>query len=157
MFRRKPIRSRALLDSAKGAPCTMQVPGVCNRDWSTTVSAHLHDDGFGMAEKADDCSTAHLCSACHAWLDQGHWLGKVSEAEMLRLVLRALQRTLRYRIEHKFMRIDLDKEVTFHDRPVKPRKPKDERAKVPAGRKLEGQSNWPKGRRIPSKNNPRPH
>lgn len=152
-FRREPIRSRKLLDSASGSPCTLQVPGVCNHDWSTTVSAHLHDETFGFGEKADDCSSAHLCSACHAWLDQGRWLGRMSESDMLRLVLRALQRTTRDRVLRNIMRVEFDAPKPFAERKTKPRKPKDLRAKVSPGRPLESGSNWPPrgSRKIPTK------
>lgn len=142
-FRREPIRSRKLLDSARGAECTMRVPGVCNCDWSTTVSAHIHDETFGMGEKADDCASVHACAACHAWLDQGLWLGTMSEADMLRLILRAMQRTVRDRILREIMRIDLDKPKPFAERKTTPRKPKDLRTKVGPSRPLESASNWP--------------
>lgn len=59
-----PIRQ-----SAKGQPCQVRVPGVCNGDWSTTVLAHLN--GAGMALKAHDHEAAYACSACHEWLDGG--------------------------------------------------------------------------------------
>lgn len=66
-------RSKALLDLARGQPCQMRVPGVCNYDDSTTVSAHSNNSvhGHGRGIKAHDCFTADACSACHAWLDQG--------------------------------------------------------------------------------------
>ena len=60
-----PIRQ-----SAKGQPCQVRVPGVCNGDWSTTVLAHLN--GAGMALKAHDHEAAYACSACHSWLDGGY-------------------------------------------------------------------------------------
>lgn len=60
-----PIRQ-----SAKGKPCQVRVPGVCNGDWSTTVLAHLN--GAGMALKAHDHEGAYTCSACHSWLDGGY-------------------------------------------------------------------------------------
>jgi hypothetical protein len=155
-FRREPIRSRKLLDSARGAQCTMQVPGVCNHDPSTVVSAHIHDETFGFGEKADDSSTVFACHACHAWLDQGLWLGKMSEAEVLRIVLRAMQRTMRARILGDVMKVELDKPKPFAERKTKPRKPTDLRAKVSPGRPLQSASNWPpKGsRKIPSRAKP---
>lgn len=157
-FRREPVRSRKLLDSARGSPCTMQVSGVCNHDWSTTVSAHLHDETFGFGEKADDCSSAHLCSACHAWLDQGLWLGRMSEADMLRLLLRALQRTTRDRVLREIMRVDLDKPKPFAERRSNERKPRDQRAPVGPGRPLQSGSNWPAPgtRKIPTRPFKRP-
>ena len=142
-FRREPIRSRHLLDSAAGQPCTLEVPGVCNHDPSTVVSCHVHDETFGFGEKADDCSTFHGCYACHAWLDQGQWIGKMDEAAVLRLVLRAIQRTMRNRILRGVMAVKLDKPKPIAERKTPPRKPKEMRAKVGPSRPLEGRSNWP--------------
>lgn len=55
--------------SAKGEQCQVRVPGICNRDPSTTVLAHLN--GSGTALKTSDHEAAYACSACHAWLDGG--------------------------------------------------------------------------------------
>lgn len=153
-FRREPIRSRKLLDSAKGQPCDLQIPGICNHDPATTVSCHVRDESFGMGVKADDQSTFHGCSACHRFWDTGAYLGKMSEADMLRLVLRAIQRTMRNRIERGFMRIDLDKPKPLAERKTPLRKPKELRAKVGPSRSLEGRSNWPPkgGRKIEGRN-----
>ena len=62
------IRSRQLLDHAKGATCQN-----CGRQDGTIVAAHANRQalGKGMGEKAPDIFTAHLCYACHTWLDQG--------------------------------------------------------------------------------------
>lgn len=60
-----PIRQ-----SAKGQPCLVRVPGVCNNDPATTVLAHLNGAGVGL--KASDHEAAYACSACHAWLDGGY-------------------------------------------------------------------------------------
>lgn len=158
-FRRAPIRSRHLLDSAKGEPCTLCIPGICNRDPATTVSCHVHDETFGMSEKADDCSTFHGCSACHRYLDTGAWLGKMSEADMLKLILRAIQRTMRNRILRGFMAVKLDKPPK--PKAAKPRPPKAQRAKFGKGPPITNRSNWPKGRSLPPKkgthNGPQPH
>ncbi|WP_288365605.1 DUF1364 domain-containing protein [uncultured Marinobacter sp.] len=60
-----PIRQ-----SAKGQPCLVRIPGVCNGDPSTVVLAHLN--GAGIGTKAGDHEGAYACSACHAWLDGGY-------------------------------------------------------------------------------------
>ena len=66
-------RNRRLLDLAKGKPCLLRVPGVCQGGIETTVAAHsnwaIH--GKAGARKADDQYTAWGCMACHQWLDQG--------------------------------------------------------------------------------------
>ena len=64
------IRSKAILNAARGEACTMHTP-VCNYDAETTVACHsnLHLHGKGMGGKADDLFVAFGCSACHHWLD----------------------------------------------------------------------------------------
>lgn len=67
--RRRP----RLLELARSMPCLLQVPGVCNRDTSTTVACHSNwaEHGKAGARRADDCYSAWGCYACHVWLDQG--------------------------------------------------------------------------------------
>lgn len=66
-------RNPHLLSMARGMPCTLEVPGICNRDPATVVAAHsnLSVHGKGGARKADDQYHVHACSGCHRWLDQG--------------------------------------------------------------------------------------
>lgn len=66
-------QNRRLLDLARGMPCLMRVPGVCNRDPATTVAAHSNQGIHGKAgaRKADDHWSCWACSSCHTWLDQG--------------------------------------------------------------------------------------
>jgi hypothetical protein len=56
--------------SAKGQPCQVRVPGICNHDPETTVFAHLNGAGFGT--KYEDIFGAYACYACHNWLDGGY-------------------------------------------------------------------------------------
>lgn len=69
----EPYRDPALLDMARGRPCLLLVPGVCNARIDTTVAAHsnLAEHGKGGARKADDVFSVWACFACHTWLDQG--------------------------------------------------------------------------------------
>lgn len=69
----KPKRweSAKYRDAAKGQPCTMRLPGVCNGDWSTTVLAHRNGAGMGM--KASDHDAADMCHACHDFYDKRKW------------------------------------------------------------------------------------
>lgn len=67
-------RNRRLLDLARGQPCLLRVPGVCQGGAETTVAAHgnwaIH--GKAGARKADDHYSVWSCAACHiGWLDQG--------------------------------------------------------------------------------------
>lgn len=55
---------------AKGKPCMVRIPGVCNHDPETTVLAHLNGGGMGM--KHNDLLGSWCCSACHAWVDGGY-------------------------------------------------------------------------------------
>jgi len=64
-----PIRSKRIRDAARGQACTLQIVGVCNGDWSTTVLAHLPDESHGIARKSDDLSSCFACDACHSVID----------------------------------------------------------------------------------------
>jgi len=55
---------------AKGQPCQIRVPGVCNFDPDTTVLCHLRMVGItGMGMKASDILGAWGCSSCHRYVD----------------------------------------------------------------------------------------
>jgi hypothetical protein len=77
--------------SAKGQRCTFAIPGVCCFDPDRVVLCHIRDEQKGVANKADDWSSAFGCDQCHEAIDQ-HRLSKEDE---LRTILRALQRTQR--------------------------------------------------------------
>lgn len=63
--------SPALREFASQKQCLLQVPGICNFDWTTTVACHGNSHRFGKAtgRKADDCYMVWGCSCCHLWLD----------------------------------------------------------------------------------------
>lgn len=63
----KRIKSKKITQSAKGADCTLRIPGVCNFNPETTVFAHLN--GGGMGTKHSDLHGCYSCSSCHDWLD----------------------------------------------------------------------------------------
>lgn len=129
--RDEPIRSRKLLNTAKGAECCFHFPGICNHDRETTVSAHLTDDIRGMARKADDLISVHSCSACHDYYDRRLWLGTDIEPLIWWYVARALIRTLRARVEANVIIIPRDVATTFAGRAIKPRKPPEDRRPIP--------------------------
>ena len=55
---------------AKGQPCMIRVPGVCNRNPETTVLAHYRLGGTcGTGMKPPDMLGAWACSACHDAVD----------------------------------------------------------------------------------------
>ena len=70
MKRSSRPKATPIRQSAKGQPCQVRVPFICNVDSSTTVLAHLN--GAGLALKAHDHEAAYACSACHEWLDGGY-------------------------------------------------------------------------------------
>jgi len=63
-------KTSKIRQSAKGEPCLVRVPGVCNGNRATTVLAHLNGAGVGC--KHGDHKAAYACSACHSWLDGGY-------------------------------------------------------------------------------------
>lgn len=71
------MKSKALRDSARDEACTVQIAGVCNYLWETTVLAHLPDESNGMGKKPDDISVCYSCSSCHDAID-----GRVRSAEL---------------------------------------------------------------------------
>jgi len=95
------IRSKKLLDGARGENCTMNVADFCNYDNTTTVTMHINVAGGCMGGKTGDTSTVYGCSDCHSWLDQN----KGSELDQLYYTRRALVRTLNRRIEQGLFKI----------------------------------------------------
>lgn len=59
-----------LREFAKGKPCQMRVPGICNFNPETTVLAHIRRGGVaGMGQKPADIIAVHACSSCHDYID----------------------------------------------------------------------------------------
>ncbi len=133
----EPIRSAALRDSARGAPCMLEFP-CCNHDPETSVWAHWHDESFGGMRKAHDTSGFPACSSCHAFLDVG-WAGKMSVALVRWYVIRAMQRTFVWLIETKVIALKIDAPKPFSARVAKQRKPKGQRKAIKSRAVL-----WPK-------------
>jgi hypothetical protein len=80
------VRNKKLLDAARGQPCQISIPSVCNNDPATTVACHAnwYEYGKGMGIKAHDCYAAWGCSACHAALDVGSNLSYAERKEYWR-------------------------------------------------------------------------
>lgn len=128
------IRSQAVLDSSRGQPCSANFPGICCADPATTVWAHLngHRFGKGAGIKAHDILGFHACYACHAYYDVGHGTKQMmTDAELAWAVLGAVTTTWVRLIAAGIVKVPLDKAKPTHERPVTPRKPADQRAKVP--------------------------
>lgn len=70
MLKSKPIRSKALRDSARGESCTLRLPGICTHDSETVVLCHLRDLApSGMGTKPSDLHAVYACHACHDVID----------------------------------------------------------------------------------------
>lgn len=65
------VRSKAVTDAARGQPCTLRLPGVCNFNEETVVLAHLPSTGKGMGTKSSDIHAVFACSDCHDAMDRG--------------------------------------------------------------------------------------
>jgi hypothetical protein len=133
-FRVMPIRSDKIRAAAKGEECTLQIYGVCRGGTGTTVLAHLHDEVFGMARKADDLSAVFACHGCHDEIDGR--TRKTQGEDLTWYKLRGLQRTIRRLVERGIIFVPITVEKPPSQRPVKPRKPKVERVPISSGRKL---------------------
>ena len=94
-FKPTRIKSKKLLQGARGEECTMNVADFCNYNPETVVAMHINVEGGKMGGKTDDTSTVYGCSDCHTWLDQN----KGSELDQLFYTRRALVRTTNRRFE----------------------------------------------------------
>lgn len=147
-LRERPIRSSKILRSAKGQTCTARFPGICSSDPDTTVFAHLNGHAFGKGAgiKAHDILGFHACDRCHAYYDVGHGTRPVlSNDELLRCVLEAVCETWVRLIVAGIVIVPLDAERLSHERPVKQRKPKEERTPI-----RQRKNDWP-SRKFPSR------
>jgi hypothetical protein len=60
-----------LRNAAKGRPCMVRLPDICNHNPETTVLAHIRMAGLsGMGIKADDLLGSWACSSCHDAIDR---------------------------------------------------------------------------------------
>lgn len=99
-FKEKRIESPRWTQAAKGQPCTLTIPNVCNFNSNTTVFCHLPSSMKGTGIKSDDICGADGCSDCHKAID-GDWEkatgGMYNGEDKLFFMFRALQRTIRNR------------------------------------------------------------
>ena len=143
-----PIRSTKVLNSARGQPCAMRLPGICNGNPETTVWCHLNGGAFGkgMGQKAHDILGFHGCSDCHRYLDTGHGTRPhVSNDMLLECLLNAVCETYVRLVRAGIVVVPIDTPKPFHDRPTSKRKPPAERTKIP-----HRETNWPSAP-IPSR------
>lgn len=89
-----PLRSRRVLRAAKGKPCTLRLPTICNGNNATTVPCHIRDRHKGMGQKSSDSSIVFGCSDCHDYLDHHFFDGRVEPVVLRDCIIRAMQETL---------------------------------------------------------------
>ena len=67
-----PMSKITITEFARGQPCTMRLPGVCNHDSTKTVWCHINSVryGSGTRHKATDLIGLIACSSCHDVLDR---------------------------------------------------------------------------------------
>jgi len=93
------IISNKIRASAREEPCTLQIVGVCNHNWQTTVLAHLPDESNGMGTKPDDISACYACSSCHDAIDRRTLAPAMTELDREFYMRRAMVRTWRRLVE----------------------------------------------------------
>lgn len=125
----RPIRSTKLRKHAKGQPCTLRFEG-CDGGGATTVLAHIRDRHKGGGVKASDLSACYACFSCHSRLDSE--FHKLDPADFYFHQLRALQETLEILVADGVIVVPQDVDIGLMDRPVKARKPKEQRKKIPS-------------------------
>lgn len=81
---------------ARGQPCRVRLPGICNGNRETTVLAHIKHGWYGSI-KPPDIIAVHACSACHDVIDRRRGDISVQEADLA--VLRGLCEMLAYYVK----------------------------------------------------------
>ena len=83
-----------LRKQARGKPCQVRVPGICDGGGDTTVLAHYRLAGYcGVGMKPPDALGAWCCGPCHAVCDQqgsSQW----SHDELSLMLAEGVMRTL---------------------------------------------------------------
>jgi hypothetical protein len=104
--KRNYIRSRKILDSAKGEQCTIQSP-ICNYNPETIVCCHSNesDDGKGGRIKAEDIYIAYGCAACHDFVDGRIQRSLWAEVTRKEYLDRGIKRTWKRLIEKGIIKI----------------------------------------------------
>ncbi len=83
-----------LRKAARGRPCMVRIPYICNGDPATTVLAHYRLAGCnGMGLKPDDALGAWCCSACHDAVDGRNTQGYLTREEFRLMHAEGVMRT----------------------------------------------------------------
>ena len=80
---------------ARGQECQVRIYGICNRDDTTTVLAHIRRGGVGgMGFKPPDICSVWACSDCHNAIDGR--AGIASDTDILEGICRTLSKVSEY-------------------------------------------------------------
>ena len=95
--------NQKIRDCARGQPCMLRIPDVCNGDPETTVWCHSNQGkhGKGGARKAHDVFGTFGCFSCHTWLDSG----KASFEEKTDAFTAAMERTWLYCFRNNIFKV----------------------------------------------------
>jgi len=93
-----------LRKAAKGKCCDLRIPGICNRDPTTTVLAHITTEYKGIALKSPDICAVRACSDCHDYFDGR--AGLIGKTEYQELALAGLCRTLKAYINEGLIELE---------------------------------------------------
>ena len=93
-----------LRESARGQPCLVRLPGICNHDPATTVLAHYRMVGIsGAGMKAPDLLGAFACSDCHDYVDSRRISANLSRDQVKLAHLEGVMRTQAYWITEGYV------------------------------------------------------
>lgn len=93
-----------LRESARGQPCHLRIPGVCNGNPETTVLCHIRRGHVaGMGQKPPDICGVFGCSNCHDVMDGR--AGKSGSGLLDEFILEGQQRTLAYWWKNGFIKV----------------------------------------------------
>jgi len=75
---------------ARGKPCYLRIPMICNRLPDTTVLCHLKGWGWVASMKPPDICAVYGCSACHDVIDGRNQHHGYTRDQLAGFILRAL-------------------------------------------------------------------
>ena len=89
---------------ARGKPCQIRIPNVCNFNPETTVLCHLNGGGMGM--KQPDLLGAWGCSSCHDVVDGRVQIIGHTPTQIKNMILEGVIRT-----QKELLAMGLEKEI----------------------------------------------
>lgn len=106
------VRSRAIMDAARGQPCALRLPMICNHNPETTVFAHLPGIGKSHGSKVSDLHGAFACSSCHRAIDERTYMRKgLTDTIILDAMLRGLCETQARLVEAGIIHVEKGESV----------------------------------------------